>query len=71
MTDCRSCGEPIRFAKTKAGKLIPIDVLPDSSGNIVFEGDVAIILPDPEKYEGEKFVSHFVTCPDAERWRKK
>ena len=70
MSACRSCGEVIRWAKTAQGKNIPINPEPSSAGNIVFEGQVASVLPDPSKYEGEKYVSHFVTCPDAGKWRK-
>jgi len=41
---CRSCGAPIEWVKTDAGKWMPVD--PDGT-------------------------SHFATCPDAEKWRKR
>lgn len=73
MSACRSCGEPIRWAKTSAGKNIPVDIEPTSEGNIVFEDGVAVVLPalQAKTYDGEKFISHFVTCEDADKWRRK
>ncbi len=36
---CRSCGEPIRWAKTREGKNIPLDYEPGARGTFVLQGD--------------------------------
>lgn len=70
MSECKACGEEMRWAKTAAGKSIPLDPDPTSAGNIVLEDGVAVVLPDPAKYDGEKYTSHFATCPDAKKFRR-
>jgi hypothetical protein len=72
MAECRSCKAEITWARTRAGKAIPIDPDPRSDGNVVIEADgAAVYLGADSTYTGERFVSHWVTCPDAESWRKK
>ena len=72
---CRSCGSKIRWARTEIkGKRMPVDLEPVVGGNI-------ILRPRPHQEplaiytKGEptvkRFVSHFVTCRDARKWRKK
>lgn len=72
MSTCRSCGEPVRWVKTSAGKNMPLDPHPVPNGNIELvrggHGWVAeVVDPDPEVL---RYVSHFVTCPDAKRHRR-
>lgn len=70
--DCRSCGAPMRWVETSAGRRMPLDPDPSSAGNVVIEADgKARVLPPVEaaRYTGEKFTSHFATCPDAARFR--
>jgi len=57
VSKCRSCQAYIVWMKTEAGKNIPVDA--DS----VEEGD--------ELFVPGEHVSHFSTCPDADRWRKR
>ena len=54
---CRSCGAAIIFLPTKAGKKMPIDFETVEAGDVAF---------DPKKHR-----SHFATCPDAAKYRKK
>ncbi len=61
---CRSCGREIVWKKTQHGKAVPLD--PKA---LVFSvvGDIAV-KPTPGVL-GETFmVSHFATCPDANKW---
>ena len=68
MAQCRSCHKPILWAKTNRGSRIPLDPIPVKGGNVNFVGDLAIVgKPDPDN---ELFVSHFVTCPQANDWRQ-
>ena len=54
---CRSCGQLIVFLPTASGKTMPVDA------ESVTEGD--------EEFNPKAHVSHFSTCPDAAKFRKK
>lgn len=70
---CRSCGAPIRWAISEKGRRMPVDTIPVIGGNIVLRPQqhrdplALYIKPDPAI---KRFVSHFVTCRDARKWRK-
>lgn len=80
---CKACGAPIFFGLTSAGKLIPIDVEPVADGNVILGPMVqhpvtreglrqAIVLSraDTPLDDPERFVSHFVSCPNADSFRR-
>lgn len=85
MAACRSCGAPIRWTRTTQGKTMPIDAEPVEGGNVILTGSesstragsrvpvVRVIDPQhpslPGVDPGERFVSHFATCPHADSWR--
>lgn len=71
--NCRSCGAPIRWVKTEAGKAMPLDAEPAVDGNICLEDGVAHYVPrhDNDSKAGPYFKSHFATCPQRKQWRKK
>lgn len=54
---CRSCGAPIVWFKTSAGKKIPVDA--------------ATVEPEDQQLQLPRHVSHFATCPDADKFRRK
>jgi len=56
-SSCRSCGADIVWMVTAAGKNMPADA--DSVG------------PGDTLFEFDRHVSHFSTCPQAHKWRKK
>lgn len=72
---CRSCGAQIYWAKTEAGKSMPVDAEPVPDGNVILfdrRGSVlALVLhrgevPPP----GAKLrQAHFRTCPNSADWR--
>jgi len=72
MTVCRTCGAPIRWARTERGARIPLDIDPTDRGVFIVtgrdRGDVTVRTAhdgdDPMRYQ-----SHFATCPDAASWR--
>jgi hypothetical protein len=86
MSRCRSCHEPIVWARTKKGKAIPLDAedmggwetalrVPD--GNLVLTGERAQSGPGETvpivRYTapGEgTHRTHFATCKDADSWRR-
>jgi hypothetical protein len=82
---CRSasCGAPIVWASTTAGELMPVDAAPVEGGNVELVPPVCnpqraalpvAIVHDPAQpslFGGDRWVAHFTTCPDADRWRRK
>ena len=79
-TPCRACGAEIGFIKTVAGKTIPVN--PEE---VAYEqkagGSLKIVTPngevlsaerpaDPQKATGIGYISHFATCPEADRFRR-
>lgn len=70
---CRSCDAPIIWAKTTQDKNIPLDAEPSGAGNITLvPGGRAHVHSRDELFpQGETlYVSHFVTCPNANEHRK-
>ena len=70
--ECRSCGAPIRWVHTTAGKSMPLNAQPDATGNVVMVDGLAVVSPEPTLTEepGDRFMPHWATCPHAERWKK-
>lgn len=75
---CRSpkCGAKIRWAVTLDGRKMPVDFAPDPGGNLVRKmvarGDWRIRVLEPDETPGPdvlRWTSHYVTCPDAARFR--
>lgn len=71
---CRLCGAPILWAKTTTGKQMPIDREPEDMGNVRLihgpEGYLAIVTVPAMIPEGERYRSHFATCPRAREARR-
>jgi hypothetical protein len=79
---CLSCGRPIIWAKMlKSGKSNPVDAEPVANGNMQLTegvaGDVFGEVLDKESLaikhdEGELlYLSHFATCPNAAKHKRK
>lgn len=74
---CGSCHSEIEWAKTENGRLIPIDALPVADGNLAVRrvtGDLLarVVKPEDQLEPDEKRgVSHFATCPNASKHRKR
>lgn len=75
-TTCKSCGAKIFFAKTPAGKPIPVDLVPAEKGNLIVRRVQAGLVAVPLRRAGAlaadevAHVSHFATCAQADQWRK-
>lgn len=79
MSRCRSCNSPVIWAVASAsGKRIPLDP-PSDDGNVVLVDGKAYVYPTPEAaatevvdhvLTGTRHLSHFVTCPQASKWRR-
>jgi hypothetical protein len=75
--DCRSCHRPIIWAVNgKTGKSMPVDADPADNGNIELlpragAAPEAVVHAQPPMLATGLYLSHFATCPDRDRWRKK
>jgi len=76
MQKCRSCGAAIRWARTVAGKLMPVDAAPSIDGNLQLIGDqldsvvYLSTAKQAELFDVDRYTSHFATCPNAVIHRK-
>ena len=74
---CSSCGAKILWALTEKGARIPVDPDPRLDGNLLLyrrpDGSLlARYLSGESAPPGQRrYVSHFVTCPNAKTHRKK
>ena len=78
MAVCKSCGAEIIWVKTKAGRAMPCDPTPhnftDKANGKTFvlkSGEVVRgeICTGNDYVFGVGYISHFATCPDADRHR--
>lgn len=79
MAFCKSCNAEIEWATSAGNRQIPLDVTRDGrgnqietpNGNLVLVGGVATMYSERDKrLARDRRVSHFVTCPNANEWRK-
>lgn len=74
LTTCSTCGAPIFWRRTAAGKRMPIDADPAAGGNIILDADGVTCSVQPGLFaqaEGKpRYQSHFVTCPDSAQHRR-
>ncbi len=64
---CFSCRAPVVWSRTEKGRAMPLDVDKVSNGNVHLAAGVAKYVPAGTG----QYVSHFVTCPQATKWRKR
>lgn len=72
---CRSCQAPMIWARTQAGRNIPLDPTPSPKGNVELTADnFAVVLggraADERRVDTDLYISHFATCPNASRHRR-
>lgn len=84
MSRCRSCGAEILWIRTQAGKMMPVDIkterfYPDRYGDRLYvmnDGHTMRGTPAPKGEDvlpcvASGHISHFATCPDAVKHRKR
>jgi hypothetical protein len=64
MATCKSCEASILWAETENGKKVPLDSKPEKRYILKAEDAAVVVLRST-------YVSHFVTCPDADSHRRK
>lgn len=71
MARCRSCDAEIIWAVTDSGKNMPLDVGPAERPSGLFTLDTTCEPPHATSAAGQPvYLSHFVTCPNADAHRK-
>jgi hypothetical protein len=68
MGTCRSCGQPIVWARSLFGKDTPLEACSLAEGNVKINKDGKAIVG--QRGSGP-YRSHFATCPQANQWRKR
>jgi hypothetical protein len=70
---CRSCSARIRWVRTARDKLMPLDADPTSDGTIVLDaaGRAEVLAGQQTLDDRVRYTTHWATCPDAERWRRR
>ncbi len=76
---CSTCGAPIVWRRGERGGRMPLDAQPNPAGNVLDLGpdEPAIVLREPGLIPldaptgGTLRTSHFATCPDAAKHRKR
>lgn len=70
--ECRTCGAPMIWVTTQKGKKMPLDAEPVAKGKFLLNDDMTVAyIPESDPYTGERYSSHFETCPDAAAHSKK
>jgi hypothetical protein len=76
MAVCRSCGAEIMWALTDQAHM-PIDADPVPDGNLLILGyepdGTAVVryVPPGGDIPGDRYRSHFASCPHAGAWRRR
>lgn len=79
---CRGCGAKVIWVRSESGKrmpcnpqMVPFWERPGASGKVVLQGSGKVISCDFEgprdEVTGFGYISHFSTCPQAGRFRRK
>lgn len=81
---CRSCHAPVIWAVTEKAKSMPVDAEPSEAGTLALERRdrigglpggapplARVVRPDLRFGRTDLRTSHFATCPQAGRWRKR
>lgn len=74
MGRCQTCNAPIEWAvSASTGKKMPLDAAGVANGNVILRDGKAHVLTPIELSAlppgTPRFVSHYVSCKQAEAWR--
>lgn len=74
---CKKCEAPMIWTKTEAGKNMPLDADPADNGTFCLlespdDGSPLAVhrTKTPADYDGEFYMPHWSTCPEADSFRK-
>jgi hypothetical protein len=69
VANCKGCGVPIVWAELENGKRVPLDPRP-AVYEVTLEGIAPEALSATRADRRRFMVSHFATCPDANRFSR-
>ena len=70
---CRRCKARIKWARTAAGKAIPLDAEPTMRGSVLldeFANATFLAKDEPRPADRPVFMPHHATCPYATEFRR-
>lgn len=73
LSECRTCKDPIRFVALDTGKAMPVNPMPDVTGNVaarMIAGRLHGFVISHAKPAGPRdlrFRPHYATCGEAQR----
>ena len=78
MSICRSCFAEIVWVELPSGRRMPVDAEAHQAGGVVFDGcanadgnqRAHVLKADEERTGGDRYRSHFQTCPQAAQHRR-
>lgn len=80
-SQCRSCKAEVIWADTASGRRMPVDATPNPAGNVVLvdqgvQSPPLALVVHTEQQQAEAppeslHTSHFATCPNADRHRRR
>lgn len=70
-SSCRSCGAPMLWVRTPAGRPMPLDPEPSEDGNVEIVDGLAVVHHQPPLDHGDLYTPHFATCPDGATWSRR
>ena len=71
---CHTCGDSIFWAVTASGKRMPVNEAPDPKGLFLLDKTQTppvVLYARATDPPGERFTSHFSTCPDRDQHKRK
>ena len=84
VSPCSKCEAPMIWCVSTNGKKMPLDADPDEDGTFLLvespdNGDLLAVfhkraleyMSQRELEEALRYTSHFATCPDADRFRRR
>lgn len=78
MSQCRSCGAKIDWIETKSGSMMPVDPEyveydeAEAGTVLVTDGGNIYTVKDEQNLPNVRGrISHFASCPDSKKWRKR
>jgi hypothetical protein len=79
VTKCKSCGADVIWTVTENNMRMQVDAEPNLKGRFMLREPVSGGAPlsvhvnlfsDTDGDDGLRYVPHFATCPDADKWRR-
>lgn len=67
---CKACSAPILWAKTPAGKAMPLNADRDPDGNVELRDGVAHVVGKAAPKLGERYMPHHATRPKVGLFRE-